>query len=314
MTFTPDHDDLNDSLADLIGRVDTAKAANPVQPPAGYEPGRGKPNRFKDPVVYTEKCGKCGGSGQYRAPSTHGSRCFECDGVGSKTFKTSPEQRAAKRNQVHAKKAAAAAERATERANAAVAFRAANPEICAWIDAKAPTFGFAASMLGAINQWGSLTVGQAEAVKKLIAKDANRVADAAARVAAAPQVDTSRIHAAFDAAARRASDKGLRLRYPTITVGAITISPAGPNSKNPGALYVKNGGEYVGKIVEGRLLGTRECTPEIEAKVVKFIADPQAAAKAYGQETGTCCICNATLKSKWKLQGIGPVCATKFGW
>lgn len=45
-----------------------------------------------------------------------------------------------------------------------------------------------------------------------------------------------------------------------------------------------------------------------------FIADPKAAAEAYGQETGVCCICNATLTSEWRLRGIGPICAQKFGW
>lgn len=313
MNFSPDKDDLNDSLADLIGRVDTAKAANPVPPPAHYEPGRGQPNRFKDPVTFTEKCRKCGGSGQYRAPSTHGSRCFECDGVGSKTFKTSPEHRAKAKASTAARKATKAQEIATATAHAAAEWLAARPAVAAWFIAQGDN-DFAKSLFGSLNRYGSLTVGQEAAVHRSIERSKNYVAEAAARAAAAPEVDTTRIHAAFDAAMRRAQDKGLRLRYPTITVGAVTISPAGPNSKNPGALYVKNAGQYVGKIMGGRLLGTRECTPEIEAKVVKFIADPQAAAKAYGQETGTCCICNATLKSKWKLQGIGPVCATKFGW
>src|SRR5262249_46227189 len=152
------------------------------------------------PQLYTEKCRKCGGSGLYRAPSSHGHRCFECDGVGTKTFKTSPESRKAKRDQVHARKAAKAAEIASARTEAAAAFRAANPEIFAWVDAKAPTFGFAASMQGAIAQWGSLTPGQIDAVRKLIAKDAERAADAAKRLENAPQADTAgvdRLKAAF---------------------------------------------------------------------------------------------------------------------
>ena len=51
-----------------------------------------------------------------------------------------------------------------------------------------------------------------------------------------------------------------------------------------------------------------------KAQVLKFVADPAEAAKVYGQETGICCVCNATLKSKWRLRGIGPVCAEKMGW
>lgn len=310
MAFSTDKE-LSDSLDDLIGGVDVTKAANPVALPAGYVPNAAPlvVNKFKETRQYTEPCRKCRGSGRYHGPSSHGSRCFECDGVGTKTFRTSPEQRAKKKTAAHSRKAVKAQEIATASARAGAEWLAARPDIAAWFVAEKENT-FAQSLFGALNRFGSLTDGQIAAIHRSF----DRKAEAAARVAAAPTVDTTRIHEAFDAALRRAQNKGLRLRYPTITVGAVTISPAGPNSKNPGALYVKNRGEYVGKIVEGRLLGTRECTPEIEQKIVKFIADPQAAAKAYGQETGTCCICNATLTSKWKLQGIGPVCATKFGW
>lgn len=96
----------------------------------------------------------------------------------------------------------------------------------------------------------------------------------------------------------------------------MTISPAKADSKNPGALYVKGRGAertYLGKIAGGKFLASRECSPEQQAKIVAFVCDPAAAAKAYGQETGVCCICNAVLKSEWRLQGIGPICSQKFG-
>ena len=86
----------------------------------------------------------------------------------------------------------------------------------------------------------------------------------------------------------------------------MVISPAGAASKNPGALYVK---------AECRFFAARECGAEQSAKVLAFIADPKAAAIAYGQETGVCCICNAALTNKESIEaGIGPVCATNMGW
>lgn len=316
MNFTPN--DLNDSLSDLIGNVDFEKAANPVAPPAHYVPGTGTINKFKETRLFTEPCRKCRGTGRYNAPSTHGSRCFECDGVGSKTFKSSPETRAKAKTAAHARKAARAAEIASVKADAATAFRATNPEICAWIDAKAPTFGFAASMLGAINQWGSLTQNQTDAVNRLIAKDAERKVEAIARAEAAPVADQAgvdRLKLAFDTAIAFARAKGRGLKMPRITIGNVTISPAKATSSNPGALYVKNGGEYLGKVKDGRFFGVRECTEAQEKQVLAFIADPKAAAIAYGIETGVCCVCNAQLTNKNSIEaGIGPICATKMGW
>lgn len=318
MSFANPKDDLNDSLADLIGNVDAEKAANPVAPPANYVPGTGSINKFKETRLFTEPCRKCRGTGRYNAPSSHGSRCFECDGVGSKTFKSSPESRAKAKSSAHARKAALAAEIAAERSKGAEAFRAANPTICAWIDAKAPTFGFAASMLGALNQWGSLTPNQADAINKLIVKDAERATEAAAHAAAAPVADQAgvdRLKLAFDTAIEYARAKGRGLKMPRITIGNMTISPAKSTSSNPGALYVKNGGEYLGKVKDGRFFGVRECTDAQEKQVLAFIADPKAAAIAYGIETGVCCVCNAQLTNKVSIEaGIGPICAMKMGW
>jgi hypothetical protein len=315
MNFAPD--DLNDSLSDLIANVDVEKAANPVAPPANYIPGTGRPNKFKDATLYTETCRKCRGTGRYNAPSTHGSRCFECDGVGSKTFKTSPEHRAKAKGQKNARKAAKAAEIAAVTQQAAEAFRAANPAICAWVDSRATSFGFAASMQSAIAQWGGLTVGQMDAVNRLIAKDAERATEAAARAAAAPVADQAgvdRLKLAFDTAISKARERGMGFKNPKITIGGMTISPAKATSSNPGALYVKNGGEYLGKVQDGRFRRVQACTDAQEKQVLAFIADPKAAATAYGIETGVCCVCNATLTSKWRLLGIGPICSTKMGW
>ncbi len=64
----------------------------------------------------------------------------------------------------------------------------------------------------------------------------------------------------------------------------------------------------------GQFFAARDCEEARKTQVLKFVSDPAEAAKVYGQETGICCVCNATLKSKWRLRGIGPVCAEKMGW
>jgi hypothetical protein len=298
---TPKNDDLNDSLADLIGNVDVQKAANPVEPPKQYRP------------IWKESCRKCGGSGQYRAPSMHGSRCFACKGMGKLVFKTSPEHRA----KAKASTAARAQEAAHEAAQAAAAWLAANPAIAAWF-IKNGENDFARSLFAGLNRYGALTDGQKAAVERSIARDAERATEAAQRVENAPKADTAgvdRLTAAFDKAKAYASERGRGIRGLRLTIGGMVISPAGVNSKNPGALYVKNGETYLGKIQTGKFFGSRECTEAAEKRLLAFVADPKAAAKAYGQETGICCVCNAQLTNEDSIEaGIGPICAEKFGW
>lgn len=288
--------DLNDSLDDLIGGDRTT----PVAPPAAYAAVQ---------ASYFEKCGKCRGTGQ-----TPWGVCFRCKGQKGKTFKTAPEARAKARVQE-----AAIQVNKTEQAWAD--FAAQNADVATWIEAKRGSFDFAAKMREAVLRYGGLTNGQHAACVRLADKDAAHTAERAQRLAIAPQVASEgvdRLKVAFDKARAYAAAKatGLTIRNPKITIGGMTISPAGAQSKNPGALYVKErGGEYLGKIIDGRFFGVAVIAgSDVEAKVLQFVADPAAAAKVYGQETGVCCVCNATLKSEWRLRGIGPVCAEKMGW
>lgn len=277
-------DEIDALLASPMGEV--------RQPVAAYQP--------KD---FSERCTACKGSGQFRSYSGRlvGS-CFKCKGAGNKTFKTSPEARtAAKARTVN--KLAANIE----------AFKTANPDVFAWLQTNT-NFEFAVSLNAKLHTYGDLTDGQLTAAKKCVATAA---AKKAATIEAAPVADKAgidRLKLAFDTAIAKASEKGLAMRTPKLTIGGIVISPAKATSANAGALYAKAGATYLGKIANGRFFASRECSETDEAKVLAFVADPKQAAEAYGQTTGTCCICNATLTSKWKLRGIGPVCATKFGW
>lgn len=304
-------DDLNDDLSDLLGAAATGPAAKPI-----YR----APDRFVPAVerVFTEACSKCGGTGRFRSFG----QCFACKGQGKFTFKTSSEQRAKARAGAADRKVRKAAEYAEE-------FKV---EI-AWVQDTAAReetkmgipphkfWEFPMKLAEAFAKYGSFTDGQLAAIRKCMARDAERAeqrkVERAAREAAAPVADTAgidRLKAAFDKAIEYAADKGLTMRTPKITIGDITISPAKATSANPGALYAKAGETYLGKIAGGRFLASRECTSEQGAQILAFVADPKQAAEAYGQTTGVCCVCNATLRSEWKLRGIGPICASKMGW
>jgi hypothetical protein len=296
---------LNDSLEDLIfaekGEVRTA----PVR--EGAVAFKSAEQRFE------ENCPKCRGTGRFvgRNGRIFG-QCFSCKGAGKFTFKTSPETRAANRQQDAARK---------DRVQQDVwqAFAAANQAVAEWIIANRARFDFAAKMNEAVIRYGDLTAGQREAVERCIAREVAKALQREESAQQAPQVDTAgidRLKLAFDSAVAYAREKGLTMKTPKIVIGGVKIYPAQATGKNPGAIYVKanRGGTYFGKIAGGQFFASRECDEETKAKVLEFVADPAKASVAYGQTTGTCCICNATLISKWKHRGIGPICARKMGW
>ncbi len=262
--------------------------------------------------VYRETCSKCGGDGRWHGHGdcTGDGRCTMCDGVGYKEFKTSPEERAKGREA-----AARAKQREAEALAAKVtAWHAANPEVSEWlVSAAGRGFEFAQSLLTSLEQYGSLTDRQMETAARLTLQSQERraqwVAEKTAREAAAPTVDSARLEESF----RTAKANGLK--WPRITMGEMVIKPAGENSKNPGALYVTEYGQYLGKVMGGRFFKVRECGTEQEQQVVSLINDPVGAAEAYGHMTGHCCICNRELTNPDSVaRGIGPICADKFGW
>lgn len=101
--------------------------------------------------------------------------------------------------------------------------------------------------------------------------------------------------------------------------GDLKLSLAAPTSNNPGAVYVKCKGSYAGKVTpEGAFMPSRETSrPDaeaIKAALAILTADPEAAAKAYGQRTGNCCFCTQALTDPRSVAaGYGPICAAKWG-
>lgn len=251
------------------------------------------------PAPFVETCSRCRGSGRFRSYSGRDlGDCHACKGTGKLSFKTSAEDRASRR-QSKANSAVRAGDRNLE------AFKAEHPVVFAWFDGS--DYGFAVQMRESVRKFGSLTERQlaasyGAAAKLQAAKDASQ-----ARQTNAKAVDISKIVESFGRA-------GSSLKSPKLRVGALVISHAKAASKNAGALYVKSGDVYLGKIAEGRFIRSRDCRDDQEAALITAAEDPKAAAIAYGRLTGSCACCGRELTDPKSIElGIGPICADKWG-
>jgi hypothetical protein len=254
-------------------------------------------------VLYKEPCKKCHGRGKFIGYTGYSlGDCFSCKGAGFHEFKTSPQYRLNARTSTAARK--------ERQATATIeAFAAEYAAEHAWMVKTAPRFEFAQSMLDAVVKFGSLTEKQLAAVQKCVAKDVERNTERAARVEAAPQVDISKIEVSF----ANAMAKGIK--RPKLRLAEFKFSPAPATGNNAGAIYIKAGETYLGKIAGGKLFKSRECDESTEASILVAAADPEAAAIAYGRKFGQCAICSRELSNQESIdRGIGPICAEKFGW
>ena len=263
-----------------------------------------------DAPTYTQPCPKCRGTGSFTSWSgrTVGP-CFICKGTGTHTFKTKPEYREKARAGAQKRKQA----KVMETLDKAAAWKAENADLAKWLEtASLRGFNFAISLSQALLTYGHLTENQIAAARKCIAKDAEfaakRQAEQEARAVNAPAVSVESIETALNTA------KGNGLKSPKLRLADFTFSLAKATSKNAGAIYVKDGGEYLGKIAGGKFFAVRECGAEREAKVAEVASKPADAAVAYGRMTGSCACCGRELTDPESVaRGIGPVCATHFG-
>jgi hypothetical protein len=248
-------------------------------------------------------CFKCRGTGKFVSYSGRTSGpCFACNGTG----KHDPQR--AKRQAAHVKGEQTKAANLQERGSAWKAEHPAEWESILDGDRRGNTF--CSAMVDVVAQWGCLTDNQLAAVRRgMLAREAKRAEFQAARETSAPVVDVSQIEQAFEH--KRAKGKSKLWLY----VAGFTFTPAKPDSRNPGALYVKRGGEYLGKIASGKFLCTNACDDASKAKIAEIASDPKSAALAHGRETGQCAVCGRELSDPASVaRGIGPDCAKGFGW
>lgn len=132
---------------------------------------------------------------------------------------------------------------------------------------------------------------------------------------APPVVKLEAVEAAFTKA------KAAGVQFPRLLLGRFAFSPAGATSANAGGIYVKEytesggvPGRYLGKVLSGKFLKSRECTPKDELEITAVCEDPKAAALSFGRKTGRCSVCNRKLTDPVSVaNGIGPICADRFG-
>jgi hypothetical protein len=211
-------------------------------------------------------------------------------------------------------------------------FKANHATVWHWLETET-TFDFARSLKDALHRYGSLTERQLAAAEKCAAKQALKAATTAAATpidadlleafgdlrleiptapapeAKAPAIGTDKLTSAFEAAKTRG------LSRPILRFEGFQASLAPSNGKNPGAIYVKTQGEYMGKITpSGDFFASRDCPSDMRAKIAATMTDPLAAAVAFGRRTGQCSCCGRELTNSESIdRGIGPICAEKFG-
>ena len=124
-------------------------------------------------------------------------------------------------------------------------------------------------------------------------------------------INTTAIWNAFNTAKKNG------IQFPKLHLGDYIFSPAGTQSKNAGAVYVKRADtrEYLGKImIDGRFYYSTLTAAEI-LQIAELVEHPGDAAVAYGRKTGVCSCCGRSLTNALSVQlGIGPICREKYGW
>lgn len=188
-------------------------------------------------------------------------------------------------------------------------YKAANPEVMDWVIQHDQGIDghFASNLMNSFIRYGCLSVGQANAVRKILAENATRETERIAHVLRAEpigsNIDLSSVPEGFYAV----PDGATRLK--------VKIDRPVPPSKWPGFIFVSDGAEYGQQKKYGRQAPGKLYTGEIKDALRAIVADPKAASAAYGKLVGRCGVCNRKLEDEASVErGIGPICANKMGW
>ena len=105
------------------------------------------------------------------------------------------------------------------------------------------------------------------------------------------------------------------LKNPKLRIDSLVINRAKDHSKNPGHLYIKDHGEYAGKVSpDGEFFKSYNCSAETVALITEIGTDPLGQAVEHGRKTGNCACCGRDLTNKESVElGIGPICRDKWG-
>lgn len=123
-------------------------------------------------------------------------------------------------------------------------------------------------------------------------------------------VDLSTIHDLFNSAKQNG------LKRPKLYLNDLTLTPAPTNGRNAGAIYVKQGYQYAGKVTpEGKYYSADGADRTAIFEQLQELADrPADSLIAHGRKTGDCACCGRPLTKKESIErGVGPICAKKWG-
>ncbi len=245
-------------------------------------------------------CPSCNGTGKYLGARVHQEKthCFSCKGKGY--FTTSPKARKQ-----------AAAKRLDKKLAARKAFTETHKDLIRWVADNVSWNNFAASLDRQLQENKLWSDNQVAAAQRMMDKcEAGRKARQAESKKRETDIGSlARIHELFAAA----KDSGIK--RPLLRLMDLVLSLAPATGRNAGYLYVKDHGEYAGKISQdGKFSPIRSARPEIAQELSKLAADPLEQAKAHGRRTGSCACCGRELTNSQSIElGIGPICAEKWG-
>lgn len=193
-----------------------------------------------------------------------------------------------------------------DKAAKAAAWDAAHPAFRDFL--KASTSPFMIELLGKLEKFGDLSPAQLSCVER-------EMRSTIARASVTPTLD--RLAAAFLLGSEHIKFPKLRLR--TEDGLRVVLSRAGAQSKEPGTINITDGGpfganKFYGRIMPDGRFFDRNPPQSVLALLTAFNADPKAEIKVQGLRTGECCVCGRELSDPASIAaGIGPVCASRFG-
>jgi hypothetical protein len=300
-------DDFDDGLEDLIGGEARAK------PAVAFKPRLEQAEARND---FTERCMACGGSGRWRGFR----ECFKCKGTGKLVYRTSPEQRAKGRLK--------AAEKRELKAEQDAQWREEHKAEIEWLQrtaarqaTRATPWTYPGELLGKLEQYGTLTDGQLAAVHKGMLRDEQfRQEREDRQMRANAPVEAGKIEAAFATARARAARPGMEgvwTRPLQLRAGDVdlTFQPGSIGSQWEGIIFVRYGDDKLGHIKAGTFFPRYECTDALKRAVIEICEDPHKACVAHAKAWSRCGICGQTLTNDESIErGIGPICASNYGW
>jgi hypothetical protein len=186
---------------------------------------------------------------------------------------------------------------------------------------------FAESLAAQFQARGSLSEKQLFWVRELAKRGQAVATPAAPQQAPTPQAPVIPAGKAFPrilALFARAGGKGAFV-FRTQDGTSFRLSVAGERSQQPNSINVTDAASgFADRTWFGRISTSGAWQPSrkipasdiaaVEAALVLFDADPDAASAAYGRETGICCFCSRELTDERSVSvGRGPVCSARWG-